>query len=186
MDWTTIISKIKSCFDMNNAIEAQFVAFWAADVLFSWRWWLKVAMLLLPWVFWAIVRKRDSTARLLLAAFFVMAVSIYLDEIGVSMGLWYYPATIQPYVSGNSAYNISMLPVATMLFIQFFPKVKPVYKALAFAALGTFVSEPLMVWMGLYRNVEWSYWYSFPILFVQYWIAHKITLMKSFAHVEDR
>lgn len=180
MDWTTVIEKIREFIETHDTLQNQYTAFWTANVLFSWRWWLKVAMMILPWIFWLLVRKKNSSDRLLYAAFFIMAVSIYLDELGANLGLWFYPSNIQPFVPGNTAYNISMLPVGTMLFIQWFPKVKPVYKALVFAAIGAFVSEPLMVWLGMYRNVSWQYWYSFPILFTEYWIAHRLALRRKF------
>lgn len=183
MNWQAVIEKIKTMLDAHGALQAQYNAFWTENVLFTWRWWLKFAMLIVPWVLWALVRKKDSSDRLMYAAFFIMAVSIYLDELGANMGLWFYPVTIQPDVPGNTAYNISVLPVVTMLFIQFFPKVKPVYKALVFAAAGAFVSEPMLVWLGLYRNLKWEYWYSFPILFAEYWVAHRLALRKRFEPV---
>jgi hypothetical protein len=180
MNWTTVINKMKEFLDMRLAINSQYNAYWTDNILFTWRWWLKVAMLVFPWALWFFVRKKESTVRMLLAGFFVVAFSFILDEIGYNLGLWYYVIRIIPFIPTNIAYNLGALPVAAMLFIQFFPKVKPAYKALVFALLGAFVAEPAMVWLGLYRNVHWAYWYSFPLLFIQYWIAHRLALMKSF------
>jgi hypothetical protein len=116
-------------------------------------------------------KKKDSTDRLLHAGLFVIACSVFLDEIGFNLGLWFYSAKLLPFIPSNTTYNLSVLPVATMLFIQFFPKVRPVFKGLAYAIIGAFISEPMLVWMGLYRNIHWSYWYSFPVLIVMYMIA---------------
>jgi hypothetical protein len=51
-------------------------------------------------------------------------------------------------------FDISALPVATMIFIQFFPKVKPIWKALVYSAAGTWIFQPLMKLVGLYDNLQ--------------------------------
>jgi hypothetical protein len=180
MNWNDVIGKLKELFDAFNGIQAEYSAFWSANILLTWRWWLKVAALTLPWAVWIFARKKESVARLLLAGLFVAVLSVYLDEIGTDLGLWYYTAKIAPFLPGNTVYNLSVLPVAAMLFIQFFPRVKPAYKALVFAAVGAFVALPLLSGIGYYCNVKWTYWYSFPILFAEYWLAHRLALSKSF------
>lgn len=51
---------------------------WITYSLFTWRWWLTVALTILPWVIWIIIRKKESTARLLLAGLTVMVISALL------------------------------------------------------------------------------------------------------------
>lgn len=186
MDWSAVTKWFMDFSEKTNEMQSQYNAFWIANVLPNWRWWLELAMLIIPWIFWIFVRRKENTCRLLLSAFFIMAVSVFIDAMGVNMGLWLYLADLEPYNPANTSYNISMLPVTVMIFIQFFPRVKPVYKALVFAAIGAFISEPVLVWLGLYRNVHWTYLYSFPILFAEYWIAHRLTLMNSFEPLGGR
>jgi len=64
--------------------------------------------------------------------------------------------------------------------LQFFPKIKPVYKALICAAAGSFIFQPLMEWMGLYANDEWKDFYSFPILFAMYLLANYAATRRKF------
>jgi hypothetical protein len=177
MDWQSVMDWLTKNFEAHKAMSDQYDVFWAQHVVFTWRWWLKLGMLILPWVFWLLIHRKDSTHRLLYAGVFVIAFSVILDEIGYNLGLWFYSAKLLSFIPSNTTYNLSVLPVATMLFIQFFPNVKPAYKALVFAAIGAFVSEPFLVWLGLYKNIHWAYWYSFPILFAMYmaasWLAHR-------------
>jgi hypothetical protein len=180
MEWSDVLNRLQEFAARIGEIQDEYVAFWAQNVLLTWRWWLKIAMLVLPWAVWFIIRKKDSTARLLLAGFFAMAATVYLDEMGVSMGLWVYSGRINPYVSESSAYNLSIIPVSVMLLVQLFPRIRPVVKALIFAALGAFVLLPLMTFLGYFKRIHWSYAYSFPILFAIYWASHRLALMRSF------
>jgi hypothetical protein len=172
MDWPSIEEWVKEYYGRLHALRSEDFAFWAVHVVFTWRWWLKIAALIVPWVLWIIVRKKGSSHRLLAAGIFVSAISIFLDEVGTMLGLWFYSAKLLPFLPGNTVYNIATLPVATMLFIQWFPKVKPIYKAVLFAALGAFVAMPMLDWIGYYENLHWAYWFSFPVLFAMYIIAN--------------
>lgn len=59
---------------------------WFAYVLFSWHWWLDLAMSVLPWVLWFIVRDRKNTYSLLCAGFFAAVVAFFLDMWACLLG----------------------------------------------------------------------------------------------------
>ncbi|MEW9673622.1 hypothetical protein [Ammoniphilus sp. 3BR4] len=48
--------------------------------LFTWKWWVGLALLVVPWILWAIFRKKESSVRLLLAGFVIMVISTILDS----------------------------------------------------------------------------------------------------------
>ena len=149
-----------------------FYELWNSGMYLTWRWWLLAAMTVLPWVVWLFIRKKESTHRLLYAALFIAFVALALDMLGVILDIWSYPVLLFPILPECSPYNFTVLPVVTMLFLQYRPKARPVIKALIYATLGAFVFQPLMEWAGLYATDEWRDWYSFPILFAMYLCAH--------------
>ncbi|WP_419095580.1 CBO0543 family protein [Alkalihalobacterium alkalicellulosilyticum] len=58
---------------------------------------------------------------------------------------------------GFVVWNFSVLPVTVMFFLQIKPNVTPFLKGIIFAALLSFVGEPITVWLGLYDPLEWKY-----------------------------
>lgn len=64
--------------------------------LFTWQWWIALAMLIVPWAIWAIFRDRENSARLFSAGLLVMVISEILDAIGVGLGNWSYPVKVIP------------------------------------------------------------------------------------------
>ena len=160
-----------------------FYAHWKDHIFLTWRWWVGGGLIVVPWVVWLIVRRKESTARLLFSGMFVMLVAAVLDLVGSFLGLWTYPYKVFPLMPELVPYDLSSLPVATMVFLQYFPKVKPVIKAIVYAGLGAFVFEPLMIWLKLYDNINWPHYFSYPILFAIYLIAHRLAKASSFAPV---
>ncbi|MGN7398588.1 CBO0543 family protein [Cytobacillus praedii] len=114
--------------------------------LFTWSWWIALAMLVVPWFLWAIFRKRESSARLLFAGFIIMLLSTYLDGIGVDFGKWTYPVKVIPLPTISYSFRNSVIPVTIMFLIQFKPHINPFYKALGFGAFGAYVGMPIIVY----------------------------------------
>jgi hypothetical protein len=157
-----------------------FLELWNTGMYLTWRWWVMLAMTVLPWIVWLFIRKKESTHRLLYAGLFVAFVALFLDMLGVILDIWVYPVLLFPILPECTPYNFTVLPVVTMLFLQYFPKTNRYVKALVYAALGAFVFQPLMQWAGLYQNDEWRDWYSFPILFLLYLAANWLAQRKRF------
>lgn len=155
------------------------------NFLFTWRWWVLVGFLVLPWALWAIVRDKKSTARLLLPGFFVMVVAAILDTQGVEHGKWSYPIKVIPSATISYTYRFSIMPVLVMLFLQFKPRINPFLKAVTFAVLCSYVGLPLMGMIDLYRKIDWAYTYSFLILFAVYLCAHWLSRRSSFAPLTE-
>jgi hypothetical protein len=78
------------------------------------------------------------------------------------------PCGFLPSTPFNIPFDLTVTPVMAMLFIQFFSRIKPVYKALVYSVLDSFVFQPLMAPFGLYCMCMWKDWYSFPIVFLIY------------------
>lgn len=39
------------------------------DFLFTWQWWFGIALFIVPWIIWFILRNKESTGRLLLGGY---------------------------------------------------------------------------------------------------------------------
>jgi hypothetical protein len=184
MDFESVNKIVAGLYDRLHAVHVDYAHVWKDGVLFGWRWWLALAIIILPWVLWVIVRKKDSTQRLLHGGFFVIIISSLLDMIGIALHLWSYPTTVFPLMPSYIPFDFSSLPVITMLFIQFFPKIKPVIKALVYAVVGSLVFQPLMELIGLYCHDQWEDYYSIPILFVIYLLADYLAARTTFEKIQ--
>ncbi|MFC6604111.1 hypothetical protein ACFQDF_25430 [Ectobacillus funiculus] len=70
--------------------------FWFDHIFLRWEWWLSLVLAIGPWlIFWKF-RNKESTARLMLSACFVIIISSWFDFIGVVRGLWYYSGKLIP------------------------------------------------------------------------------------------
>lgn len=148
--------------------------------LFTWKWWVAVGMLIIPWVLWAIFRKKESSARLLYSSFIVMIMSSSLDAFGVDFGKWSYPIKAIPLPTISYSFRYSLVPVMIMFFLQIKPNFNPFIKAVIFAGFGAYVGMPLMTMLDMYKKIDWAYTYSFFILTIMYLIAHWFSRRKSF------
>ena len=179
MDWNALLSKSNSLYDKLYETNIEFNDFWKNNVLFTWRWWIAVSLIILPWIIWLFARKKESTDRLLYVGFFVAIFACALDDIGLKMNLWNYPVVVFPLMPEFITFDVCVLPVATMLFIQYFPKVNPYIKAIIYAFISSFIFEPLNVIFGLYVKRNWEYYYSFPIMIIIYLVANYIAFRRN-------
>jgi hypothetical protein len=157
---------------------------WAEEILFTWRWWFGVGLVLFFWTLWFLIRKRDSTDRLLYAGFFVMVVSVSLDAIGMQFKAWHYLYPIAPVIPSYLPFDLALMPVVIMILIQVKPRVKPIYKGLIFSLLTSFVGEPIFVFLDIYDPLYWKYYYSFPFYLLIYLTADSLSKRKHFSQVE--
>lgn len=148
---------------------------WKEDILFSFGWFTTLLLTVVPWVVWFIFRKKDSSIRLMLGGLWAMLISSWLDYIGVTLGLWRYYNKLIPVMPDYIAWDFALMPVTIMFFLQIKPHVNPIMKGLIFAGMTAFIAEPLFLWLGYYKYPGWNSVISFPIFFVIYLIAHRLT-----------
>lgn len=151
--------------------------------LLTWQWWIALALILVPWGVWLIVRDRETSARLFSAGLLVMVLSEILDAIGVSFGKWAYPVKVIPVATVSFSFRLSVIPVLVMLLLQFKPDFNPLIKAIFFGGLGAYVGLPLLASIDLYKKIDWALTYSFIILTLMYLLAHWFSRRISFEHI---
>ncbi|PLS04298.1 CBO0543 family protein [Neobacillus cucumis] len=161
-------------------IHHKYFDFWLHDTFLHWDFLLSLSLAVIPWLLWFKFRKRESTFRLLLAGFFVLIISSWLDFWGTMYGLWYYTGKVLPSMPSFIPWDFCLLPVTIMFMVQYKPKTSPILKGLIFSCLTSFIGEPLFKWIGIYVQVNWSIFYSFPIYFLIYLVAHRLSRVKAF------
>lgn len=174
------IQKVREFYERVSQANFDYFDYWKEETYLHWDFWLTCFFTFLPCIIWLKVHKRKSRGRLLLAGFFVVIISSWFDFLGTVYGLWYYTGKNIPTIPSYGPWDFCIFPVLVMLIIQIKPQVAPWKKGLFFASFSTFVGEPLFWWLGFYVLTGWNMLYSFPIYFVIYLLAHKLTELKSF------
>lgn len=160
-------------------LNIKIIELWFKYMIFTWRWWLNVGATLIPWIVWIILRKKESTDRLLYAGVLGAGIAGLLDGIGVEYGIWDYRYKLEPLIPGFFPFDFSLFPVAVMLSLQYLPKLNPIVKAVAFSAFSSFIVEPFWVSLQIYHHKSWKHYYSFPVLVVIYLIIYYVAFRRS-------
>ncbi|GIQ71088.1 hypothetical protein DUZ99_03200 [Xylanibacillus composti] len=173
--------KIEQMNQIEVSNTCEMVELWLQYDLYTPRWWAGVALTVLPWIIWFLLRSKTSTYRLLLVGFFVIIITCSFDFVGANFGLWYYKHKVIPFFPTYLPWDTSLFPVIIMLLIQYKPLVHPLLKAIVFSGMSSFVGEPLMAWLDYYVMANWEYFYSFPIYVLIYMTAHWLSQRTQFA-----
>jgi len=153
---------------------------WNTQIVFHWRWWLGITLLILPWVIWAKIRDKKDTIRQLFIILIVIIITSTMDDIGVYYNCWYYIHRIIPACYIGYAWDYSLFPIGIILTLQFNPKLNIYIKTLIFSILCAFIFEPFFVWIGMYHLMYWKYWYSFVIYIPLYFLFYHVYKSKLF------
>ncbi|MFC7063120.1 CBO0543 family protein [Halobacillus seohaensis] len=138
--------------------------YWIEHVLFTFNWWFLLALTIVPWIIWFRLVDRNRLLEISFIGAIVATTAIILDTIGTSLQLWSYGYKLVQMISPLYPIDLSLLPVLFMLLYQWFTTWKAyIISQTILAALGSFVAEPLFIWLGIYILHEWEIYYSFPI-----------------------
>ncbi len=175
------VDKLNDLQDLISKLSAETRTLFMEDIFLTWRWWLCFGLTVIPWILWLIFRKKESTVRLLFAGFSTMFISMLLDDVGVELNFWDYNVDFDAINPSFILWDMSVLPVVTMIFLQIKPDASPILKSIIFSGTASFIVEPLFTLMAFYDPELWRYLYSFPIYIVIYMIAHYCSRRESFA-----
>ncbi|PKG24341.1 CBO0543 family protein [Niallia nealsonii] len=157
---------------------------WMDHSLFTWHWWIGIALIVIPLLLWLKFRNKNSQDRLLFAGVVVAIISAALDYMGTFFGKWRYDYEVYPALSNYIPFSFFALPIAVMFLLQVKPKMNPFLKALIFAVFSI-IALPIVKWIGIYEPVKWNYLYSFIIQYFIYLIAHYISRKTKFQPLEE-
>ncbi|MBP2626937.1 MAG: hypothetical protein H6Q68_1648 [Firmicutes bacterium] len=152
---------------------------WIGEDFGTWRWWILLLLLIIPWFIWYKYADKKQFHELTLFGLFIMISSITLDELGFELSLWNYPVDVIPLFPRLTSVDYTAVPVIHMLVYQYFSTWKSFFWAMVVkATVFSFILEPLIVQLGFYKMIKWNHLYSFPIYIVVglcvRWIVKKI------------
>lgn len=137
--------------------------FWFNNVVFSYQWWLLVAVTIIPFIVWWKIVDRRRLFEITTYGLFVALLSGLLDAIGVETDAWDYKYDLIPLLDVFIVYDISVLPISYMVIYQYFPKWRQFIIAhIILAFVFAFVAEPLLIWLDIYQVMNWKHIYSLP------------------------
>lgn len=140
---------------------------WVKYEVFSFQFWLLVAMLIIPWIVWYRLVDKKRILEIIIHGLFVVTIATFLDEIGCQLNLWEYKIDIEPYFPRLIPMNFSILPVIYMCIYQYFPGWKSFIKAsIIGAGIYTFLGEPILVALKIYILINWKHIFSFPFYII--------------------
>lgn len=135
---------------------------WLEHGFGSWRWWLLLILLIIPWFIWYKIADKKKLAELVMFSLIIMVFTITLDELGFVLSLWYYPIEVIPMFPRLTSIDYTMLPIIFALLYQYFPTWKSFFWALvALSGVFSFIAEPIIIYLGFYVLIKWAHPYSF-------------------------
>lgn len=168
-------------YDQIHRLIQKKIDIWTEYVLFSGLWWIGVGLSVVPWIIWFLFRKKNSTDRILYAGFFVIVISLAFDILGDQFSLWHYRYNVLPIVPTYFPWDITLMPVTVMLFLQVKADMNPIVKAIIFGLFSGYLAEPFFHWLEVYVPTKWKFTYSVPIQIIIYLIAHYISRRNKFS-----
>ncbi|WP_335870390.1 CBO0543 family protein [Bacillus sp. 2205SS5-2] len=145
---------------------------WFDYVLFTPMWWLLIAITIFPWIVWYYLKPKLEYARLLYGTFFVIVIASIMDYIGIATGAWYYRYPLAPFTPECIPWDITVVPVSLLFFLQVKKGVHPFLKAVIWGGGAAFIGEPFLEWIAFYQPLKWNSFYSFFIYVALYMTAH--------------
>ncbi len=157
--------------------------YWIQHDLFSYQWWLLLILFIIPWIVWWRFVDKNRISQILLFGSLLMILVMMLDDFGVESHLWSYPYQLLNLMPRLISIDQGIIIIAHMFLYQYFSKWKSFFIANAvMATLFTFIFEPIMVWIGIYKLENWRYIYSLPIYILKAsfikWLVDEVVLKK--------
>lgn len=140
---------------------------WLKNELFTWQWWVLLALIIIPWVIWLNFADRKKLLESVLFGALIMIMTTLLDLIGMTLKFWRYPTQLVPLIPRAFPFDMAMVPVAYMFLYQYFNSWKSFSIALTImSVIYAFVGEPISVRIDLVQYIKWQYIYSFFYYFL--------------------
>jgi hypothetical protein len=151
---------------------------WLDYVLFSFNWWFLVVLTIVPWIIWWRLVDKKRILEISFMGTLVMITAVTIDVTGFFFLLWTYFYNDILMMPLLIPFDLTVLPILYMLVYQLFPKWKSYFITLVlFAAGGSFIVEPLFVWMNIYSQHGWNHIFSFSI-YIAFGIVFKLLIQK--------
>ncbi|HCF51339.1 MAG TPA: hypothetical protein DER60_13720 [Syntrophomonas sp.] len=132
------------------------------------------AVLILPWVLFFSLVDWNKIKTLNSVGLLIGLLAMIGDTIGTSLKLWIYPVELLPVFHNFFPINLSLLPVESMLTVQFMPK-NPIKKIALILCVGLFNVIAEYLFEGNTSAVFYPYWkpiYSLPFYLALFYFGY--------------
>ena len=135
------------------------------DMVYSWQWTLVALLFIVPWIIWWKYVDRKHIPQILVFGLIVALLSSFLNSSGLNLMLWSYPYRLLPFSDRMYSVSYAVIPVIFMFLHQYSPGWRPFTASLVVtAAIIAFVAQPILTAVGMYKIMNWNYFYSFLTL----------------------
>lgn len=161
--------------------------YWLETNYLTPQWWLIIFLCIISPVIWFKFVDKKRITEITLFGLFYGITAIILDAIGSFNLAWFYPYRLTPFLYPELyPYDICVVIIPFMFAFQRWRNdlKKFTFFTLFLSAGLSFLAEPFMEWIKIYREVSWKNIYSFPI----YWIVGNICwlIITKFKKLEQR
>lgn len=141
---------------LNDQLNQASFSHWIHDDLFAFTWWFLLISAILPYLLWWKISDKTRFIELTAFGLFSAVLASFLDLLGVTMGLWGYPDKLISSLPPLLPADLSVIPVFSMIIYQFSKTwFSYVLKYVLFAAILSFVIEPIFVKFEMYAHYKW-------------------------------
>lgn len=127
-------------------------------------WWLQLLLAVFSIMVWWKIMNKKRLMELIFYSFTIMTITIWFDEVGYEIGLWYYPIDLIPVFPPATAIDYFMLPIMYGIVYQYCRSWKTfIIATCLLSGVFSFILEPLLEKFGFYVPIKWNHYYSFPI-----------------------
>ncbi|UOQ95120.1 hypothetical protein MUO14_09410 [Halobacillus shinanisalinarum] len=157
---------VKEIERMTSTLHQMEMDYWIHHALFSFHWWV---ILVLNAVFLFLFLSFIDRQRILLITLAFMisyVITSILDDIGEYFQLWIYPYHFLQFLAPFTSVEFIIVPSIMALLYQTFSRWKSFLIADFIASLViSFIVQPIFVYLDFYKLNNWTYTYSFLVLF---------------------
>ncbi|PGT82258.1 MULTISPECIES: CBO0543 family protein [Bacillaceae] len=137
--------------------------YWRDDIIFSYQWWFLIITFVILFIVWIRLLDKSRLLTILLFGFITLNIVTFLDTLGGELQVWEYPKMILPWGPRILCIDL-MISIYFMLLYQFFTKWRSyIFASIILSAIFSFIFEPIAILLGIYLQISWSHFYSFPI-----------------------
>jgi hypothetical protein len=147
---------------------------WLNHELYTPAWWFLLAALIIPYFLWWELVDKSKFFEILAYGLLSGTVAVILDTIGVNLIWWGYPVKLFYFFTPLLPADIGVIPVSSMLLYQYCKSWFTFFLSIViWAAVFSFIVEPLFKQLGLFSMDHWKHIYSF-IYFILFGMCIKL------------
>jgi hypothetical protein len=135
--------------------------FWLENTFLTWRWWLLVALTIVPWLVWWKFVDKNRLQPILFYGVLTALFALVVDSVGSNLQWWVYPNEVYAVIPPLIPVDLTLVPVTMMFVYQISTTWKSfIINNMLLALPAAYIVEPLFIWVDFYQPIDWKHTYS--------------------------